>query len=401
MNIESSIYKIAQEAKSWRRLLHKNPGVAYQERYANDLILEKLAAWEISCKSGWGTNIPTHSGIKGPGGHGVVATIDGAYGPGPTIGLRADMDALPITESSGLEWASKKNGVMHACGHDGHTAILLGVANYFSNPAKRKFAGTLKLIFQPAEEGAKGMRAMINEGLLEKHPMDAVFALHNWPDLPLGQIAVHPSVVMASSCYFDINLRGSSAHVAKFEKAVSAIAQVGEIITRFPESHRSGDASRWRSVELTHINTGAPESRGTIPGEGLLQGSIRTFNPNIEQEIKATIAKLCSEFNATVMFRDGSPATINTEAEAKLVRAAANKTVGSKNVIWDGNPEMTAEDFGFLSDQVPLCYFWLGQGDPEKPETERALHNSAYGYNDDATPIGIQTMVNIVRQTMG
>ena len=228
MNIRPTIAKYAQEAIQWRHAMHQNPGVAYDESFAGKLVKDKLEEWGLQYDDGWGYR-------DGSGGYGVVVTIPGNKGSGEIIGLRADMDALPITEETNLSYASNRPGLMHACGHDGHTATLLTVAKYFAAKENRNFKGTLKLIFQPAEEGAKGAKAMMEEGLFdqEKHPIDYVFAMHNWPDLPFGQIAVHPGPVMASSTYFDIDLEGKAAHVAKFDKATSAIKLAAEIISAF------------------------------------------------------------------------------------------------------------------------------------------------------------------------
>lgn len=393
---------IITEAIEWRHAMHTNPGIAYNEEFASNLVQTKLAQWGVEHETGWGKNPNTNPLLKGKGGHGVVATIHG-NGAGDVIGLRADMDALPIDEQTNLEWFSQNPGLMHACGHDGHTATLLAVAKHFSDAANCNFNGTLKLIFQPAEEGTKGAKAMIDEGLFEKHPVDAVFAMHNWPELELGQIAVHPGPVMASSAYFDIDIKGQSAHVAKFDRATSAIRLAGKIIDNFPQSTREGNFSNWHSTEFTHVNAGSPGARGVIPGAGLLQGSIRTFDPKILESIKSKIQGLASEFSAKAEFRDGSPATINTAAEAKIVRIAAEQIVGAENVQWDISPELTAEDFGFMLKEVPGCYFWVGQNPPndENSPNNRALHNDGYDFNDDIIQTAAETFVNLVHHRLG
>ena len=396
MNIRPTIAKYVQEAIQWRHAMHQNPGVAYDESFAGKLVKDKLEEWGLQYDDGWGYR-------DGSGGYGVVVTIPGNKGFGEIIGLRADMDALAITEETNLSYASNRSGLMHACGHDGHTATLLTVAKYFAAKENRNFKGTLKLIFQPAEEGAKGAKAMMEEGLFdkEKHLIDYVFAMHNWPDLPFGQIAVHPGPVMASSTYFDIDLEGKAAHVAKFDKATSAIKLAAEIISGFPQSHRNGEYNNWRSVELTHINAGSQSARGVIPAKGLLQGSIRAFNNQVLLETKEQIKTLTSQFRGTVNFADGSPATINNPEQAAIVRAVAQKTVGAENVIWDAKPELTAEDFGFMLQEKPGCYFWIGQGDNHAPNTLQALHNPSYDFNDNVIGLGAEMFVSLVEHRLG
>lgn len=406
MNIRADIQQISKDAAQWRQMLHASPGIAYNEKFASQFVKGKLKEWNVQFESGWGVNEPDKSGaktFKGSGGFGIVATLDGQLGSGETIGLRADMDALPIQENTGLKWKSKKKGVMHACGHDGHTATLLSVAKYFSKAANRNFSGQLKLIFQPAEEGAKGALKMINEGLFEKHPMDAVFAMHNWPDLPVGKIAVHSGAVMASSTYFDITLNGKSAHVGKFDQAQSTIKSAAEIISRMPISKRDGDPMSWHSTELTDVSIGAKAARGVIPGAGEMRGSIRTYDMNLLDSLKGDLEGLTKEFGASIVFNDGSPATINKPAQAAMVKTAAHATVGEANTIWNADPELTAEDFGFMLAQKEGCYFWVGQGDPDNQNSphNKPLHNNEYDFNDDAIAIGAETFVNLVHARLG
>jgi len=413
MNISPSIEKIARKAQKWRRYLHSKPGIAYNEKDASEFVKDKLIKWGYgnSIDTGWGKNPNAKSVYKG--GHGIVLTIDGDLGKGDTIGIRADMDALPITEQTNLGYASQNRGVMHACGHDGHTATLLAVAKHFSKASNRNFRGQLKLIFQPAEEGAKGAKAMLDEGLLKKHPMSAIFAMHNWPDLPVGQIAVHEGPVMASSSYVDIEITGKSSHAAKPEEGLSA----GRIMSRIQlaaDHHNKTCAPDDRFV----VALEAMKSKGTktaIASKATLSGTIRTFNPNVLTREKANIerivqeaidlekARVNSDFKATanVTFHDGSPATINTPELAQWVRKAAQDTVGDENVLWNLDPETTAEDFGFFVGKVPLCYFWVGQAEPKKPATTRVLHNDGYDFNDDILPIAAQTFVNLVHNRLG
>lgn len=393
--------------------MHASPGIAYDEKFAGDLVKSKLSEFGYApddISIGWGKNPDSTSDRKG--GHGVVLTIKGNLGEGETIGLRADMDALPILEETPLAYKSKNAGLMHACGHDGHTATLLSVAKHFSNAANRNFKGELKLIFQPAEEGAKGAKVMIDEGLLEHHPMSAIFAMHNWPDLPVGQIAIHEGPVMASSSYVDIKIKGKSAHGAKPEEGLSAGRIMARIKLAAENYNKSCEPKDRFVVTLEDMKTNGTKT--AIAGEATLSGTIRTFSPNVlqrekqnierivEEAIEDEMTRMNSKFEATAetIFRDGSPATINHPQEAAYMRQAAQQAVGQENLIWNPDPETTAEDFGFFVGKVPLCYIWIGQADRDKPQSGKVLHSNEYDFNDDMMPIAAQTFVNLVHNRL-
>ncbi|MFK7839004.1 MAG: M20 family metallopeptidase [Bdellovibrionales bacterium] len=417
MNIDQNIKTIASEAIQWRQELHQNPGIAYDEKFASELIQRKLTEWGFAedFEAGWGKNPYTdHPKFTGKGGHGVVLTIKGEAGEGETIGLRADIDALAVPEQTGLDHQSKVAGKMHACGHDGHTATLLTVAKHFSDAANRNFKGELKLIFQPAEEGAKGAYAMLEkENLLGRHPMHAIFAMHNWPDLPVGKIGVHEGPVMAASSYVDIKVKGKGAHAAKPEEGLSAARIIAGVKYRAEKFNKICAPEDRFVVTLEEMETKG--NKTSIGNYASLGGTIRTFSADVLDDKKFEIkrilqevieeeeARINSKFEAdvTIEFLDGSPATINTPKCAQDVREAATKVVGADNVIWNPDPETTAEDFGFFVGKVPLCYFWVGQGDKDKPNTQNVLHDPEYDYNDDATAIAAQTFVNLVHNRLG
>lgn len=415
MSIRTSIQEISKEATLWRQDLHANPGIAYDEQYAGRFVLNKLSEFGFASDdidSGWGKNPGLRADLTGAGGHGVVVTIKGNKGAdGDTIGLRADMDALPFQEETGLPYASKNDGVMHACGHDGHTAILLAVAKYFSDEENRDFKGELKLVFQPAEEAAKGAQVMLKEGLLaEEHPMNAMFALHNWPDMPLGEVGIHEEAVMASSSYFDIEINGKSAHAALPKNAVDADA----IASRIKLAIRS------KPTDEDIVSSGKTDANGNYTqtaGNASIGGTIRTYSAErladikkmIEREVKMAVSEELSRTGANLQdvaslaFRDGSPATINDPKEAAIMREVANKVFGESKVKWNPAPSAAAEDFGFYGAETSLCYIWLGQADPYDKNSfhNNALHNSQANFNDDAIPFGVETFVSLVEHRLG
>ncbi|WP_448190160.1 M20 aminoacylase family protein [Azospirillum sp. sgz301742] len=383
MPIINRIADFHADMTAWRRDIHAHPELAYEERRTSDLVAAKLQEFGVD----------VHRGL---GGTGVVGTLRGLGGGERAIGLRADMDALPMPEANGFAHASTAPGKMHACGHDGHTTMLLGAARYLAET--RNFDGTVHFIFQPAEEGKAGARAMIEDGLFRQFPMDRVFGMHNWPDLPPGTIAVHPGAVMAAADQFTITVEGQGAHAAMPHLGVDPVLIGAHIITAAQSLvSRGTDPQDSAVVSVTWVQAGT--AFNVIPNEALLHGTIRSFRPETRARLHEQFARLVSSvatgFGATakLTIRPGYPPTINSEAEAKLAAEVASRVVGAVNVSWDPAPSMGAEDFGFMLHERPGCYVWLGQGGSPSGCT---LHNPHYDFNDEMLPVGASYWATLV-----
>jgi len=393
MYISKDIELLAAEMVPLRRAFHQNPQIGYQETFANARIRAKLEEW----------NIPYESGLAGTG---IVATIESLRNAsGKTIGLRADMDALPIQEVRDIPWKSRNDGVMHACGHDGHMSILLGTASWLQNNRDR-FDGTVKLIFQPAEEGVGGAMKMLEEGLFEKHHVDAVFGLHNWPSMPLGVVGVRPGAIMASYNSFTVNITGKASHAAQPEQGINAGVIAGRIFadihTKLPQLSL---ADRF-VVAPTVIQAGI--AKNIVPGEAVVHGSIRTLNKEDEarivDEVRLLSQNIAAEYGGSVDITAsalGAP-TVNDPAEARIVGEAARDALGAENVDENVECAMIAEDFCYMLEKRPGAYFWLGQGEPEDPASphNQALHNNRYEFNDAALAPGIAVFTRLVEKRL-
>jgi len=393
MHIRNSIAALKDEIAAYRRALHEHPQTAYEETFANDLIASKLTEWGISFDCGLAQT-------------GIVATIRGQKtDSGKSIALRADMDALNMTETSGQPWASKTPGKMHGCGHDGHTAMLLGAAKYLSeNP---DFNGTVHLIFQPAEEGGAGAIRMIEQGLFQKYKIDAVYGLHNWPGLPIGTIGLRPGPIMASSDTFEITLTGKGGHAALPHTTIDPIAAGAQIVSALQTVlSRQIDPVDQAVLSVTNFNAGSGASN-VIPDTATFIGTWRTFKPEtrafIKQRIEDITKTIAQAFGvkASFVFNDGYDPTINDPAQAAFCAGIAKDLLGAQNVFDSVEPCMGAEDFGAMLAQVPGCYIWMGQGLPDQPNSphNKGLHNSGYDFNDEIIPIGIEYWTRLV-QTM-
>ncbi|PZQ47375.1 MAG: amidohydrolase [Micavibrio aeruginosavorus] len=380
MTLINSIAAIKDEITAYRRELHQNPQTAYEENFASDLVAKKLTEWGIPFKRGYGVT-------------GIVATIEGQKtDSGKAIGLRADMDALNMTEQSGQPWASKNPGKMHGCGHDGHTAMLLGAAKYLSET--RNFNGKVHLIFQPAEEGAGGGERMIEEGLLKDFPMNAAFAIHNWPTLPIGIIGLCEGPIMASTDSFEITLTGKGGHAAMphlnndpIIAGAQLVAALQSVVSRQVDPLDNG------VISITNFKSGTG-AHNVTPDSALLMGTYRSLRVEtralLQRRINEITESTAKMFNVTfeISYRDGCDPTINTPAEVALCAKVASDILGEKNVQIV-KPAMTGDDFGAILQSVPGCYFWMGQGVPGTPH-EKGLHNSGYDFNDDIIPTGIE-----------
>ena len=373
MKIIPAIAARHAEHSRWRHTLHAQPELAYAEHLTADFVAAKLDA----------CNIPY---VRGLGRTGIVATITG-HSPGRSVGLRADMDALPLQEMNDFAHRSQHPGVMHACGHDGHTVMLLAAAEYLAR--ERAFAGTVYCIFQPAEEGEAGAKAMMDDGLFERFPMDAVFGLHNWPWLPMGQMAMRTGPMMASMDIFEATVRGRGGHAAQPHMAVDPIVVAAAIVQAWQTIvARNVDPLESGVVSVTQIHAG--HAWAVIPEEVSLRGTVRTFNPAgqalIEQRLRERGEGLATAHGCTFDWRYERrfPATINRVAETDFAAAVGSELLGADNILRNAAPSMGSEDFGWMLQVKQGSYVWLGTGG----ETSCLLHNPRYDFNDAAIPLG-------------
>ena len=386
MNIVPEVAALVPEIKTWRHHIHAHPETAFEEQATSAFVADKLRSFGLD----------VHAGLAGTG---VVGVLRSGRG-GDAIGLRADLDALHIHEKSGVAHASKVDGKMHACGHDGHTAMLLGAAAALSR--KRDFEGTAYFIFQPAEENEGGGRVMVEQGLFERFPMRAVYGMHNWPLLPLGKIATRVGPLMGAFDIFEIVATGKGAHAAMPNTgkdpmlfAAHAISALQTIVSRNLHPLESG------VVSVTQVHGG--DTWNVIPQEIVLRGTARSFDAKvqdlIEQRIRTIVAGIAAmfEMSATVRYERRYPATVNAVTETGHAIAAASAVVGAANVDADPTPNMGSEDFAFMLNAKPGCYVWLGAG--RGPDTPN-VHNPLYDFNDDALPIGASYWVMLVAQQL-
>lgn len=385
---------IVEEVKECRHQLHQNPATSYEEIFASDLVARKLTEWGIPFERNWATT-------------GIVATIEGLKtDSGKKIGIRADMDALDIEEDSGQPWASKIPGKMHACGHDGHTSILLGTAKYLKDT--RNFNGTVHLFFQPAEEGGGGAMKMIEQGLFDKYNVDSVYALHNWPWLPKGVIATTPGPMLACSDEIEIKIYGTGGHAAMPHKTVDPIVIASEIVIAAQSIvARNVDPADAAVISLTNFN-GGTGATNVIPSEVTILGTARAFKNEIRdlleqrlREIVEGIARTHGGRAELVYDRKYEP-TINDPAQTAFCTGIATSLVGADNVITSFPPVMGAEDFGAMLAERPGCYIALGQGmaDQDSPHNH-GLHHPKFDFNDEILPDGIKYFVAVTEKALG
>ena len=365
-----------------------NPQTALQETYLSNAIIKQLNQWNVSYETGWAET-------------GIVATIEGTKGPGHIVAARADIDALPILENSGVLWGSQNVGMMHACGHDGHASILLSVIYALNqNP---DFKGSFKAIFQPAEETTEGAKRMIEEGLLEKHKLDFVYALHNWPALPQDTVAVHEKEAMACSDYITFTINGTGGHCATPHKAVNPI-DVSAALCGAINNLKTNEINPF--VPFTIVPTisvaGGNSAKNIITETGKQTWALRTFDQTsqnyAEQRMHEIACGLSQTFRAQidVDYKRGANAMINDPDQAKLCYKTACDVLGEQNVLWNPDPELTAEDFGSFLEKVRGAYFWYGQQKPEASPSNFNLHNSQYDFNDDIIPGAAEVMARLV-----
>ena len=395
MNLIDAIKVDAAEMARVRKDIHAHPELCYQEARTSALVADQLRQFGVEVHTGLGVT-------------GVVGVIKGHQPPGAgqplkSLGLRADMDALPIQELNTFEHASQHPGKMHACGHDGHTATLLAAAKHLA--ANRDFAGTVYVIFQPAEEGGGGAREMIKDGLFQRFPMDAVFALHNWPGLPVGLFAVSPGPVMASSNEFRITVRGKGAHAAMPHMGIDpvpvAAAMVQSFQTIVTRNNKPVDAA---VISVTMINAG--EATNVIPNTCEMRGTVRTFSVPvldlIEQRMREVAQHTAAAYGATCDFEfvRNYPPTINDATQAAFAKRVFTAAFGAANV-GDQEPTMGAEDFAYMLMEKPGAYIFLGNGTGDHRDIGHGggpctLHNHSYDFNDDLIGIGATGWVRLV-----
>lgn len=386
----AAIQQFHKELVAVRRDLHANPEIGFQEVRTSGIVAGALTA----------LGVEVHRGI---GQTGVVGVIKGQRtDSGKMIGLRADMDALPMSEDSTSEYCSKIPGMMHACGHDGHTTILLGAAKYLMQ--NRNFNGTAVLIFQPAEEGLGGAKAMVEDGLFERFPCDAIYALHNWPGLPAGMVGINPGPMMAASDKFEIVIQGRGGHGAHPYQTIDPIVVAANMVMSLQTIvSRNVHPLEAAVLSFGHINAGQPTAASVIPGQAKLVGTVRTFNDTVQQLIetrmRTVIQSVAESYGATAVFNylRNYPATINTAANANFVADVATELFGAEKVVRDMTPSMGSEDFSFMLKKVPGAYFRLGQGGAEEG---RFLHNPKFDFNDEVIPVGSATFAAIIERGM-
>ena len=391
MQLIESILADAAAITTIRRDIHAHPELCFEEVRTADVIAKALTEW----------GIPIHRGLGKTGVVGIVKNGTSSR----AVGLRADIDALPMTEHNQFAHASTHPGKMHACGHDGHTAMLLAAARHLAR--HRNFDGTVYLIFQPAEEGGGGAREMMKDGLFEKFPMEAVFGAHNWPGMAVGQFALKSGGVMASSNEFRIVIRGKGSHAALPHNGIDPVPIACQMVQGFQtiitRNRRPVDPG---VISVTMIHAG--EATNVVPDSCELQGTVRTFTFElldlIEQRMKAVAEHTCAAFGATCEFEftRNYPPTINHVKETEFARRVLGTVVGAQNVM-EFEPTMGAEDFSFFLQAKPGCYFMIGNGDGAHREGGHGLgpcmlHNPSYDFNDELIPLGATAWVRMAEE---
>ncbi len=387
----AAIREWQRELTAIRHELHANPELGFEEHFTSELVARQLARWGVD---------EVHRGI---GKTGIVGVIRGRETHSArTVGLRADMDALPMHEDNDFAHRSRKAGCMHGCGHDGHTTMLLGAARYLAR--HRDFDGTVHLLFQPGEEGFAGAQAMIDDGLFERFPCDAVYAMHNWPALPPGKIAVRPGPLRAAADRITITVEGRGGHGAHPYQNIDPVLVAAHIITAAQSIvSRNVHPLDAAVVSLCAIEAGNLGAMSVVPREARIVGTVRTFKPEtqdmIETRLSALAASVAGGFGAQARlnYERIYPATINSRDEALFGQQVAAELVGPENLVADLEPSMGAEDFSFMLRVRRGAYFRIGQGGAE---AGRLLHNTRYDFNDEILPLGAALFVRLAERSM-
>jgi len=375
------------EMTEWRRDIHQHPELKFEENRTSDLVAAKLEEFGIEI----------HRGLAKTG---VVGTI--RNGDGPSIGLRADMDALPLEEKNTFKHASSNPGKMHACGHDGHTAMLLGAAKHLA--ASKNFKGTVNLIFQPAEEGGGGGELMIKEGLFEMFPVDSVYGLHNWPGMPAGTFGVGSGPIMAAADMFDLTINGRGGHAALPDQCIDPIVVASQVVSAL-QTITSRNTHPVDSVVISVTQIHAGDAYNVIPDSVRMHGTVRTFQTETRDKIPSSMLRVaegvCAAYGTTceLNYMSGYPTTINSVPETEISAKAVVDLLGEDKIILNPTPSMGAEDFSYMLEARPGCYVWLGIG-PGKGEAGCMLHSSRYDFNDDVLPTGASYWVKLVENEL-
>ena len=385
--VPNSIAALAPEMTEWRRDLHRHPETNYEEHRTAGLVAEKLRAWGFDA---------VETGI---GQTGVVGVLHGQSGPGgEAILLRADMDALPMQEEATHDHASTIPGKMHACGHDGHTTMLLGAAKHLSET--RNFDGTVYFCFQPAEEGGAGAKAMLEDGMLDRYPAKAVYGMHNRPGLPIGHFAVRPGPVLASADEFEITVTGQGGHAARPHKCTDPIVAGAHIVTAMQQIvARKVDPLQPAVLSICVFDAGTVSN--VIPDTATLKGTIRTLDEDVYALIRGEAERICrdagSAFGVEVTFQiNGTPypPTINDADEIAFATSVLEEMVGADSILHDKVPTMGGEDFAFLARERPGAFINIGNGD------SAGLHTVTYDFDDEAAPFGVAYWTKLVEKAL-
>ena len=386
MKIIKDLIDLQPEMQNWRRDIHSHPEIAFEEHRTAKLVADKLESFGLEVETG----------IAGTG---VVGTLKKGTG-NRSIGLRADLDALLINETNDFPHKSKVPGKMHACGHDGHTTMLLGAAKYLAE--KGNFDGTINFIFQPAEENEGGGKVMIDEGLFDKYPVESVYGMHNIPGMPVGSFAMKPGPIMASFDIFNLKIIGKGGHAAMPHTAIDPII-IGTKIVDAYQSIVSRYIDPQQPVVLSVTQFHGGDAYNVIPNEIEMKGTIRCFSSTVqlamEKQMKQITSSICSAYGADYEFEyeHRYPATVNSEDEVEVSAKVAKEISGEDMVSLSPTPSMGSEDFAFMLQEKPGSYIWIGNGDREG---SCMLHNPGYDFNDEILPIGATYWVNIAEDTL-
>jgi|TARA_B100001093_G_scaffold110861_1_gene103170 hippurate hydrolase len=386
MKIIKDLIDLQPEMQNWRRDIHSHPEIAFEEHRTAKLVADKLESFGLEVETG----------IAGTG---VVGTLKKGTG-NRSIGLRADLDALLINETNDFPHKSKVPGKMHACGHDGHTTMLLGAAKYLAE--KGNFDGTINFIFQPAEENEGGGKVMIDEGLFDKYPVESVYGMHNIPGMPVGSFAMKPGPIMASFDIFNLKIIGKGGHAAMPHTAIDPII-IGTKIVDAYQSIVSRYIDPQQPVVLSVTQFHGGDAYNVIPNEIEMKGTIRCFSSTVqlamEKQMKQITSSICSAYGADYEFEyeHRYPATVNSEDEVEVSAKVAKEISGEDMVSLSPTPSMGSEDFAFMLQEKPGSYIWIGNGDQEG---SCMLHNPGYDFNDEILPIGATYWVNIAEETL-
>ncbi|MEX2694208.1 M20 aminoacylase family protein [Rhizobium mongolense] len=386
MPILNRAAEMQAEVTEWRRYIHARPELLFAVENTAAFVAGKLREFGVD------------EIVTGIGRTGVVGLIKGKGEGSRTIGLRADMDALPLTEITGKPWASTTPGKMHACGHDGHTAMLLGAAKYLAET--RNFNGNIAVIFQPAEEGGGGGNLMVQEGMMERFRIEEVYGMHNLPGLPVGQFAIRQGAIMAATDEFTVTIRGLGGHAAQPHRTIDPIAIGAQIVTNLQMiASRSADPLRSVVVSVTKFNAGF--AHNVIPNDAQIAGTIRTLNAEVrdlaETRLKQIINGLVAAHGAQadISFHRNYPVTVNHATETTHAIATASDIAGAANVNSEVDPMMGGEDFSYMLNARPGAFIFIGNGD------SAGLHNPAYDFNDEVIAHGISYWARLAEKRLG